>query len=65
MDDLISGITKFMRTKKSFLGPVNQGDPNDTSKLNIAKKIKKLTKSKSKIVLKKLQKMIQLEESPI
>lgn len=56
VDDLISGITKFMRTKKSFLGPVNLGNPNETSILSIANKIKKLTKSKSKIAFKKLPK---------
>jgi UDP-glucuronate decarboxylase len=56
VDDLILGITKFMRTKKSFLGPVNLGNPNETSILSIANKIKKLTKSKSKIVFKKLPK---------
>ena len=56
VDDLVSGITKFMKSKKSFLGPVNLGNPDENSILNIAKKIKKLTNSKSKIVFKKLPK---------
>tara|TARA_B100001059_G_scaffold168738_1_gene168565 strand:+ start:1663 stop:2598 length:936 start_codon:yes stop_codon:yes gene_type:complete len=64
IDDLILGITKLMRTNKKYLGPVNLGNPNETSILSIANKIKKLTKSKSKIVFKKLPKDDPIRRKP-
>ena len=64
IDDLISGITKLMSTKKNFLGPVNLGNPNEISILSIAKKIIKLTNSKSKIIYKKLPKDDPIRRKP-
>lgn len=49
VDDLISGIFKTMATPKSFTGPVNIGNPNEITMLELANKIIELTNSKSRI----------------
>jgi len=50
IDDLISGLIKLMATPDSFTGPVNLGNPIEVSVGDLAKKIIKMTGSKSKIV---------------
>jgi UDP-glucuronate decarboxylase len=52
--DLIDGLIKLMNSPDNFTGPVNLGNPNEFSMLELAEKIIKLTRSKSKIVLKPL-----------
>ncbi len=52
--DLIDGLIKLMNSPDIFTGPVNLGNPNEFSMLELAEKIIKLTRSKSKIVLKPL-----------
>jgi UDP-glucuronate decarboxylase len=52
--DLIEGLIKLMNSPDYFTGPVNLGNPNEFSMLELAEKIVKLTGSKSKIVLKPL-----------
>ena len=54
VDDMIEGILKFMNTPDEFTGPVNLGNPFEISILDLAKKIKNLTGSKSKIIFKPL-----------
>ena len=54
VDDLIEGIIKMMNSREDFVGPVNLGNPIELSILELAKKIIKLTNSKSKIVYKPL-----------
>lgn len=54
ISDLIDGIVKMMATEDSFVGPINLGNPNEFSILELAEKIIKFTKSKSKIVFKPL-----------
>ena len=49
IDDLIDGMIKMMDTNYNFIGPVNLGNPNETSMNELASKILKLTKSNSKI----------------
>jgi UDP-glucuronate decarboxylase len=50
VDDLIEGMIRTMNTDASFTGPVNLGNPDEFSILELAEKIISLTKSKSKIV---------------
>jgi len=50
VDDLIAGLVRFMDTPDSFIGPVNLGNQNEISVLDLAERIIKLTGSKSKIV---------------
>ena len=50
----MEGITKMMNSREDFVGPVNLGNPNEFTILELAKKIIKLTNSKSKIIYKPL-----------
>ena len=50
VDDLIEGIIRLMNAGDSFIGPVNIGNPEEYSILELAEKIIQLTKSKSKII---------------
>jgi UDP-glucuronate decarboxylase len=50
IDDLISGLIKLMATPDTFTGPVNLGNPNEVSVGDLAKKIIKMTSSKSKLI---------------
>ncbi len=52
VDDLVEGMIKMMAG--SLFGPVNFGNPNERSILEIAKLIIKLTGSQSKIIFKPL-----------
>jgi len=54
IDDLIDGLIKMMDNFEDFPGPLNLGNPEEYTILEIAEKILKLTKSKSKIVFKPL-----------
>ncbi len=54
VDDLIDGMIKFMNSENKFIGPVNIGNPEEITMLDLAKKIVKLTNSKSKIIYKSL-----------
>jgi UDP-glucuronate decarboxylase len=53
--DMIHGLIAMMNTK-DFVGPVNLGNPEEHSILELAEKIIKITKSKSKITYKTLPK---------
>jgi UDP-glucuronate decarboxylase len=53
IDDLILGLVKMMG-KKGFAGPVNLGSPKEFTVLDLAKKVIKLTNSKSSIVYRAL-----------
>lgn len=52
ISDTVDGLIKLMSSKYSK--PINLGNPTEITILDLAKKIKKLTKSKSKIVFKSL-----------
>tara|TARA_A100001015_G_scaffold306300_1_gene400368 strand:+ start:157 stop:1086 length:930 start_codon:yes stop_codon:yes gene_type:complete len=54
IDDLIKGIIKFMESKNGFTGPINLGNPEEYSILEIAKIIIKTIGSSSSIIFKKL-----------
>ncbi len=50
VDDLIEGMIRLMNTPKGFTGPVNIGNPNEFTILELAENVIRLTGSKSKIV---------------
>ncbi|MCX6328707.1 MAG: SDR family oxidoreductase [Bacteroidia bacterium] len=50
IDDLIIGLIKLMATPDTFTGPVNLGNPVEVSIGDLARKIIKMTGSKSKLV---------------
>ena len=54
VDDLIQGMFKMMETEDDFTGPVNLGNPQEFSVLELAEKVIDLTNSRSKIVFKPL-----------
>lgn len=54
IDDLIEGIIKLMNSDDNITGPINLGNPDEWTILELAERIIKLTKSKSKIVFKPL-----------
>ncbi|MDR2927953.1 MAG: SDR family oxidoreductase [Cytophagaceae bacterium] len=54
VDDLLEGMIRTMETGDSFIGPVNIGNPNEFSMLELAREVLDLTGSRSKIVHKSL-----------
>ena len=52
VDDMIDGIIKLMNSSNDFIGPVNLGNPNEFSILELANMVIKLTRSKSVIIYK-------------
>ena len=50
VDDLIDGIVKLMNSTKEITGPINLGNPNEFTMLELAEKIIDFTMSKSKII---------------
>ncbi len=49
VDDLVEGMVRMMATE-NFTGPVNIGNPNEFTIMELAEKVIKLTNSKSKII---------------
>ena len=52
--DLVRGMILLMNSNKKILGPINFGNPNEITILELAKIIVRLSKSKSKIENKDL-----------
>ena len=50
VDDLIEAMIRMMSTETNFPGPVNIGNPGEFTMLELAEKIVKLTKSKSRLI---------------
>ena len=56
VDDLVEGMVRMMNADPNFTGPVNLGNPNEFTMLQLANTIIKLTGAKSKIVFMPLPK---------
>jgi UDP-glucuronate decarboxylase len=50
VDDLVEGMIRMMASRDEFTGPVNIGNPNEFTILQLAELVIELTNSKSKIV---------------
>jgi UDP-glucuronate decarboxylase len=50
VDELIDGMIKFMNSPKELTGPINMGNPDEFTILELAQNIIELTGSKSKII---------------
>lgn len=50
VDDLLEGMCRMMNSRDDFMGPVNVGNPNEFTMLELANEVIELTNSKSKIV---------------
>lgn len=54
VDDMVDGLVSLMQTPDDFTGPLNLGNPNEFSILELANLVIKFTESKSKIAFKPL-----------
>jgi UDP-glucuronate decarboxylase len=64
VDDLIRGMVAFMNAPESCTGPMNMGNPEEYTILELAKKIISLTDSSSRIVYKPLPQDDPLQRRP-
>jgi UDP-glucuronate decarboxylase len=64
VDDLIDGLIRMMNAPDDFNGPVNIGNPNEFSILELADKVIELIGSTSKIVYRPLPKDDPLQRQP-
>lgn len=56
VDDLVEGMVRMMNTPENITGPVNIGNPNEFTMIELATKVIELTGSSSKLVFKELPK---------
>jgi len=54
VDDLVDGMVRMMSNDSGFSGPVNIGNPQEFTVLDLAKLVVKLTNSSSKVVFRSL-----------
>ena len=54
VDDLIDGLIKFMNSANEVTGPVNLGNPNEFTMIELANKVVELTFSESEIIFEPL-----------
>jgi UDP-glucuronate decarboxylase len=54
VDDLVEAMMRAMDTSDEFTGPINIGNPNEFTILQLAKQVIELTNSKSKVVFRPL-----------
>lgn len=54
VDDLVDGFVRLMDTEKGFTGPVNLGNPNEFTMLELAEQVINITGSQSRIVFQPL-----------
>ncbi len=54
VDDLVSGLLRLMDTPPEFTGPVNLGNPAEFSMVELAEAVRRLTGSRSPLVMKPL-----------
>ena len=64
VDDMIDGVIRMMDAPDGFTGPVNLGNPEEFTILDLAEKIIALTQSNSKIVFKPLPQDDPLQRKP-
>ena len=64
VDDLIDGMVRMMNGSDDFVGPVNLGNPNEFTILELAEKIIEATGSKSRIVFRPLPQDDPLQRQP-
>lgn len=65
VDDLVEGITNFMNLKSDEIGPINLGNPEEFTILELAEKVLKLTNSKSKIIYSVLPQNDPMQRKPV
>ncbi|MFT6065365.1 MAG: UDP-glucuronate decarboxylase [Paraglaciecola sp.] len=64
VDDLVEGMIRLMGSRDGFTGPVNIGNPNEFTILELAQKVIQLTGSKSKIIYQPLPSDDPMQRQP-
>jgi len=64
VDDLIDGLIRMMNAPDDFSGPVNIGNPNEFSILELAEKVIELTDSTSQLIFKPLPEDDPMQRQP-
>jgi len=64
VDDLVNGMIKLMNTDNTITGPINIGNPMETTIIKLAEKIIDLTNSSSKIIYETLPQDDPLQRQP-
>ena len=64
VDDMIDGFIRMMAADDDFTGPVNLGNPNEFTILELAEKVIELTDSRAKIVFQPLPEDDPLQRKP-
>lgn len=65
VDDLLNGMIKLMNSPDEFTGPVNIGNPDEFTMLELAEKVIAQTESKSKLVYKDLPQDDPTQRKPV
>ncbi|MGK0412993.1 MAG: UDP-glucuronate decarboxylase [Polaribacter sp.] len=64
VDDLVEGMIRLMNSRDGFTGPVNIGNPNEFTILELAQKVIELTGSSSKIIYQPLPSDDPMQRQP-
>ena len=64
IDDLVEGMVRMMNTSEEITGPVNLGNPNEFSMIELAQKVIELVGTNSKIVFRPLPSDDPLQRQP-
>lgn len=64
VDDLVEGMIRLMNSRDGFTGPVNIGNPNEFTILQLAQKVIELTGSTSKIIYQALPSDDPMQRQP-
>jgi UDP-glucuronate decarboxylase len=64
VDDMIEGFIRLMYSPDDFTGPVNLGNPGEFTILELAEKVIKLTRSRSRIIYKPLPQDDPIQRQP-
>lgn len=64
VDDLLEGMVRMMTSRDNFYGPVNIGNPDEFSILELAERVISLTNSKSKLKFLPLPKDDPMQRKP-
>lgn len=65
VDDLIEGMIRLMNSKDEFTGPVNIGNPDEFTMIELAQQVIELTNSQSQLTYKPLPQDDPLQRQPI
>lgn len=64
VDDLVEGTCRMMNSRDEFIGPVNIGNPNEFTMLQLAQEVIDITGSKSKITFMPLPQDDPMQRQP-